>query len=59
GLLERGFSPGSLYCSLERRMRCGVGLCGHCQIGSRYVCLDGPVFSYEELRRLPDHGVRP
>lgn len=58
GLLERGFDPRDLYCSLERRMRCGIGLCGHCQIGSRYVCLDGPVFSYQELRHLPDHEVR-
>jgi NAD(P)H-flavin reductase len=34
---------------LERRMECGVGLCGHCQLGSRFVCRDGPVFSVAEL----------
>lgn len=58
GLLKRGFSPGQIFCSMERRMRCGVGLCGHCQLGSKYVCRDGPVFSYAELAGLPDHIVR-
>jgi len=58
GLLKRGFSPDQIFCSMERRMRCGVGLCGHCQLGSKYVCRDGPVFSYAELEKLPDHIVR-
>lgn len=58
GLLQRGFSEDQIYCSMERRMRCGVGLCGHCQLGSKYVCKDGPVFTYAELQRLPDHIVR-
>ena len=47
--------PGSsVYVSPERRMRCGMGLCGHCQHGVWFVCKDGPVFSYRELRGYPD-----
>ncbi|MFH1740160.1 MAG: FAD/NAD(P)-binding protein [bacterium] len=40
--------------SLERRMKCGVGKCGHCQINDIYVCSDGPTFTYAELKRLPE-----
>lgn len=58
GLIKRGFSPDQIYCSMERRMRCGLGQCGHCQLGAKYVCRDGPIFSYAELARLPDHIVR-
>jgi NAD(P)H-flavin reductase len=54
GLLERGFSEDQIYLSLERRMKCGIGKCGHCQIGSKFVCLDGPVFRYGEVKDLPD-----
>lgn len=54
GLLLRGFSPSRMYVSLERRMRCGTGHCGHCQLGPKFVCKDGPVFRYEELSGLPD-----
>ncbi len=54
GLLQRGYSASHLYLSLERRMKCGVGQCGHCQIGPKYVCRDGPVFPYNEIRGLPD-----
>jgi len=54
GLLLRGFSPARMYVSLERRMRCGTGHCGHCQLGPKFVCKDGPVFRYEELSGLPD-----
>lgn len=43
-----------IYLSLERRMKCGVGKCGHCQINNVYVCQDGPVFSLSELRKLPE-----
>jgi NAD(P)H-flavin reductase len=53
-LLQRGYPASRLYLSLERRMKCGVGHCGHCQIGPKYVCRDGPVFSYREIRGLPD-----
>jgi NAD(P)H-flavin reductase len=35
------------------KMKCGIGKCGRCNIGSRYICLDGPVFTLEELRQLP------
>ncbi|AEH23716.1 NAD(P)-dependent hydrogenase/sulfhydrogenase 2 subunit gamma [Pyrococcus yayanosii] len=49
-LLNRGLSPGRIYMTLERRMRCGVGKCGHCIVGTstsiKYVCRDGPVFNY-------------
>ncbi len=54
GLLLRRFSPSRMYVSLERRMRCGTGHCGHCQLGPKFVCKDGPVFRYEELSGLPD-----
>jgi NAD(P)H-flavin reductase len=57
-LLKIGFTQEQIYVSMERRMRCGVGFCGHCQIGSKYVCKDGPIFSYAELQELPDHIVR-
>lgn len=58
GLVDRGFSSEQIFCSMERRMRCGIGLCGHCQLGPKYVCKDGPIFSYAELSKLPDHIVR-
>jgi NAD(P)H-flavin reductase len=48
-LLERGFKEDRVYVSLERRMRCGVGVCGTCQLGHYFVCRDGPVFSISEL----------
>jgi NAD(P)H-flavin reductase len=54
GLLLRRFSPARIYLSLERRMKCGTGHCGHCQIGPKFVCKDGPVFRYEEVSGLPD-----
>jgi len=50
-LVEMGLDPRSIYVSLERRMRCGMGICGTCQFGHYYVCRDGPVFSYEEVSR--------
>lgn len=47
--------PGEhIYVDLERRMRCGVGKCGHCQINERYCCRDGPVFRYAELAGYPE-----
>ncbi len=48
-LLKRGFTMDRIYVSLERHMKCGMGMCGHCQIGGRYVCKDGPVFSVAEF----------
>lgn len=49
-LQKRGVSPDHLYVSMERNMKCAVGLCGHCQFGPRFVCKDGPVFQYSEVR---------
>ena len=48
-----GFRPNQVFLSLENRMKCGIGKCGRCNIGEKYVCKDGPVFSYEELSKLP------
>lgn len=53
-LLAMGFHGDQIYLSMERRMKCGLGKCGHCQIGGKYVCRDGPVFTYEELKPEPD-----
>jgi len=48
------FAPEQIFTTLERRMKCGIGLCGRCNIGEKYVCVDGPVFTYAELKKLPD-----
>jgi sulfhydrogenase subunit gamma (sulfur reductase) len=53
-LAELGFSDKNIYTTLENRMKCGMGKCGRCNIGSTYVCKDGPVFSLEKLRGMPD-----
>ncbi len=53
-LLARGFYEGGIYMSLERRMCCGMGKCGQCQINGVYVCKDGPVFRYLDAKRLPE-----
>ena len=50
--LKKGIPDDQIIMSLERRMRCGVGKCGHCQINNVYVCQDGPVFTYAEVKRL-------
>jgi len=52
-LTALGFPPERIYSSLERRMKCGIGKCGRCNIGPYYVCKDGPVFSYAQLEGLP------
>lgn len=52
-LHELGFSSEHIVTTLERRMKCGVGKCGRCNIGSKYVCLDGPVFTLKELKEMP------
>jgi NAD(P)H-flavin reductase len=52
-LEQLGFKPDNVFLSLENRMKCGIGKCGHCNIGPKYVCKDGPVFSYSELKKLP------
>jgi NAD(P)H-flavin reductase len=51
-LLMRGFPEEAIISTLERMMQCGVGKCNHCAIGHRYVCRDGPVFSYRQMREL-------
>ncbi len=48
-----GFNQSDIYLSLEMRMKCGIGKCGRCNIGPKYVCVDGPVFSLAELASLP------
>ena len=50
--MKKGIPDDQIILSLERRMKCGVGKCGHCQIGDVYVCQEGPVFSYAQLRNL-------
>ena len=49
---DLGFSRENIYTSLEMRMKCGIGKCGRCNVGEKYVCKDGPVFSLAELDRL-------
>jgi len=53
-LLDLGFVPEKIFTSLEMRMKCGIGKCGRCNIGSKYVCKDGPVFTYKELQGMPN-----
>lgn len=51
-LIKKGFPENHIILSLERRMKCGLGKCGHCQINDKYVCKDGPTFTYAELQGL-------
>ena len=53
-ILAKGVFEGNIYLDLERRMRCGVGKCGHCQINGIYLCQNGPVLSYLEARKLQE-----
>lgn len=53
-LEELGFTPEQIIMSLEMRMKCGLGICGRCNIGSKYVCKDGPVFTLAQLKKLPN-----
>jgi NAD(P)H-flavin reductase len=53
-VLEKlGFSSDQIFTTLENRMKCGFGKCGRCNIGSTYVCKDGPVFTYSQLKLMP------
>ncbi|MBQ3080696.1 MAG: FAD/NAD(P)-binding protein [Clostridia bacterium] len=54
GLSALGFDKTQIYTTMELRMKCGIGKCGRCNIGSKYVCKDGPVFRMDELDELPD-----
>jgi NAD(P)H-flavin reductase len=53
-LLARGFAKDRILMSLERRMKCGVGKCGHCSVGYKYTCIHGPVFTYWDAINLPE-----
>lgn len=53
-LTELGFPPERIISSLEMRMKCGIGICGRCNIGAEYVCKDGPVFTLAQLSQLPN-----
>lgn len=52
-LLALGLKSKDILVTLETHMRCGAGKCGHCKVGSHYMCVDGPVFNYEEMMALP------
>lgn len=54
-LLARGLPDSHLYLSMERNMQCAVGRCGHCQLGGAFVCRDGPVFNWGEVKSLLEH----
>ncbi len=51
-LLKQGLTMKDIVTTLENKMTCGVGLCGRCNVGAKYICKDGPVFSYEELQQM-------
>ncbi|NPV59259.1 MAG: FAD/NAD(P)-binding protein [Actinobacteria bacterium] len=53
-LEKLGFTPDQVYTTLENRMKCGIGKCGRCNVGHLYVCKDGPVFSYAQLKEIPE-----
>jgi NAD(P)H-flavin reductase len=53
-LLEFGFDPEQIYLSMEKNMSCGVGKCGHCMLGKYYVCKEGPVFTYDQIKDYPN-----
>jgi NAD(P)H-flavin reductase len=52
-LEEMGYADADIITTLEMKMKCGVGKCGRCNIGDLYICRDGPVFTFEQLRRIP------
>ncbi|MBQ8896555.1 MAG: FAD/NAD(P)-binding protein [Clostridia bacterium] len=54
GLTELGFKKEQVYTTLELKMKCAIGKCGRCNVGSKYVCKDGPVFRLDELDELPN-----
>jgi NAD(P)H-flavin reductase len=53
-ILGKGIPENHVYLSLERRMKCGVGKCGHCQINGIYCCQSGPVFTYDQIKNVPE-----
>ena len=52
-LTKLGYRKEQVYTTMELRMKCGLGKCGRCNIGDKYVCKDGPVFRFDELDELP------
>jgi NAD(P)H-flavin reductase len=52
-MIKLGFTPEQTITSLENRMKCGIGICGRCNVGPEYVCKDGPVFSMAQLKEMP------
>lgn len=55
-MLQQGVDESDIWLSMERDMHCGIGHCGHCQFGDKFICRDGPVFRYSEIKEL--FGVR-
>jgi len=53
-IIEMGYTDEQIYLSMEKNMSCGLGKCGHCMMGEYFVCKDGPVFTYSELKNTPD-----
>jgi NAD(P)H-flavin reductase len=53
-MLEFGFKDSQIYLSMEKNMSCGVGKCGHCMLGKYYVCKEGPVFTYDQIKKYPN-----
>ena len=53
-LQKKDFLDSNITVSYERKMCCGLGKCGHCRVNDTYICLDGPVFNYEDAKSLMD-----
>jgi NAD(P)H-flavin reductase len=53
-LLEMGYKDEQIFLSMEKNMSCGLGKCGHCMMGEYFVCRDGPVFTYDEIKHNPE-----
>jgi NAD(P)H-flavin reductase len=53
-LEEKDVIHNNIFLNLERKMKCGVGKCGHCQMNDKYVCMEGPVFRYSDLATVPE-----
>ncbi len=53
-ILEMGYKDEQIYLSMEKNMSCGLGKCGHCMMGEFFVCKDGPVFTYDEIKEQPN-----
>lgn len=53
-LLNMGFSPKDIFLSMEKNMSCGIGKCFRCNLGKHFCCKDGPVFTWEQIKDIPD-----